>query len=151
MRRVAIEEPKHIRPFNEPARRLTLQGRPLWLHHRELFARYINSEIEFPTWELAYQIEGANPTETILHRDNLYFNESFLEEFVERARAGGAPVQLAFSASDPAIVAHVLPLSTQLVEYYDEENKEDLLLAEMWYLPEGIHQIEEHYPKRINR
>lgn len=144
MRRVAIEEPKFIKPFNEPARRLTLQSRPLWLHHRELFAPYIDSEIECPNWELAHQIEGQNPTETILHRDNLFFNEALLAEFIEKAKAGKKPVQLAFKAEDPAIVAHVLPLTTKL------KREGDLILAEMWYLPEGIHQVEQATPLIID-
>ncbi|MEM8859480.1 MAG: multidrug transporter, partial [Chloroflexota bacterium] len=82
MRRVAIEAPRFIPPFNEPARQITLQNRPLWLHHRELFTPHIDSEIEYPNWELARQFESPNPIETILHRDNLYFNQKLIDEFV---------------------------------------------------------------------
>ncbi len=144
MRRVAIEEPRFIPPFNEPARRITLQNRPLWLHQRDLFAPYIQSEIEFPDWEIARQFESRNPVETIIHRDNLYFNEAFLKEFIQRAQAGGKPVQLAFSAEDPAIVQHVLPLSTQLVR------DGDLFLAEMWYLPNGIDELDAAEPMIVD-
>lgn len=144
MRRVAIEEPRFIPPFNEPARRITLQNRPLWLHQRDLFAPYIQSEIEFPDWEIARQFESRNPVETIIHRDNLYFNEAFLKEFIQRAQIGEKPVQLAFSAEDPAIVQHVLPLSTQLVR------DGDLFLAEMWYLPNGIDELDAAEPMVVD-
>lgn len=144
MRRIAIEAPRYIPPFNEPARQITLQNRPLWLHHRELFASFIDSEIEYPNWELARQFESPNPTETILHRDNLYFNAELLEEFISRAQKLKKPVQLAFKADDPAIKEHVLPLSTQLVQ------QGALILAEMWYLPEGIGQIEDAEPLVID-
>lgn len=149
MRRVAIEEPRFIPPFNEPARRLTLQNKPLWLHHRDLFAPYVQSEIEFPDWELAKRFESKNPTESIVHRDNLYFNELLIAEFIEKAKLRGEAVQLAFSADDPAIKAHVLPLSTQLKQIKHKEYG-DLVLAEMWYLPEGIDQLDHAEPLVID-
>ena len=144
MRRVAIEAPRFIPPFNEPARQITLQSRPLWLHHRELFAPYIESEIEYPNWDIARQYEEQNSGETILHRDNLYFNAELLEEFIRRARSVNRPVQLAFSANDPAMVEHVLPLSTLL------KSVGNLILAEMWYLPNGISQLHEAEPLSID-
>lgn len=144
MRRVAIEAPRHIPPFNEPARQITLQSRPLWLHQRELFAPYIDSEIEYPDWHIARQFETPNPQETIVYSDNIYFNSELLAEFVSRAQSVARPVQLAFSADDPAIVEHVLPLSTKL------KRVGKLLLAEMWYLPKGLDQIDEVEPLVID-
>ncbi|MFK7803574.1 MAG: multidrug transporter [Anaerolineae bacterium] len=144
MRRIAIEAPRFIPPFNEPARQVTLQSRPLWLHQRELFAPYIESEIEYPNWEIARQYESPNPTETIVHRDNLYFNAELIAEFVTRSKSVARPVQLAFSADDRAIVDHVLPLSTQL------KKVGNLIMAEMWYLPNGIDQLAEAEPLVIN-
>ncbi|MFT7583805.1 MAG: carbonic anhydrase/acetyltransferase-like protein (isoleucine patch superfamily) [Cellvibrionaceae bacterium] len=144
MRRIAIEAPRFIPPFNEPARQITLQSRPLWLHQRELFAPYIDSEIEYPDWDIALKYESLNQVETIVHRDNIYFNAELLAEFVARAKSVDRPVQLAFSADDPSIVNHVLPLSTQL------KRVGNLFLAQMWYLPEGLHQLNEAEPLVID-
>lgn len=145
MRRIVLTDPRHIHPFNEPARDLRIRNKPLWLLQRDLLAPYVREEMEYPDWKLAERFEEANKTELLVHKDNLYFNELFVEEFITRAQAQKQPVRLAFSADDPAIKEHVQPLSTSFEEASSEEHG-DLLLCDMWYLPEGIEQHKEAIP-----
>jgi UDP-N-acetylglucosamine diphosphorylase / glucose-1-phosphate thymidylyltransferase / UDP-N-acetylgalactosamine diphosphorylase / glucosamine-1-phosphate N-acetyltransferase / galactosamine-1-phosphate N-acetyltransferase len=133
MRRIILNDTKYISPFNEPARDLRVQNKPLWLWQRDLLAPYVLEEREYPNWRLAQTIE-KEPVESLVHRDNLFFNEALIEEFITRAKAGKQPVRLAFRVDDPAIVNHVKPLTVSLVQ------KGELLLADMWYLPEGLSQ-----------
>lgn len=132
MRRVILQSLRQIQPFNEPARDLRVQNKPLWLWQRDILTPYTSEEREYPDWEMAQRIEGEEQVETLAHRDNLFFNDLLIEEFIERARASGEPVRLAFHAGDPSIAQHVAPLTGG---FYREG---DLLLADMWYLPHGV-------------
>ena len=144
MRRISIEYHRLIPPFNEVARNLRLQNKPLWLHTRDIFARYAETEIEYPNWEIATIHEEGKNEEVVVHRDNLYFNEDLLTDFIQKARKLNRPVQLAFREDDPAIQEHVLPLSTML------KRENGLVLAEMWYLPQGFDQLDEARPLEID-
>jgi UDP-N-acetylglucosamine diphosphorylase / glucose-1-phosphate thymidylyltransferase / UDP-N-acetylgalactosamine diphosphorylase / glucosamine-1-phosphate N-acetyltransferase / galactosamine-1-phosphate N-acetyltransferase len=134
MRRVILQEPSHIQPFNEPARDLRVQNKPLWLWQRDLLTPHVSEEREYPDWATAHRIEGDEQVETLVQRDNLFFNKALIEEFIARARAGHKPVRIAFKKDDPAVVEHVRPLTRSFFQ------QGDLLLADMWYLPKGVSQ-----------
>lgn len=144
MRRVILQSQEQIHPFNEPARDLRVQNKPLWLWQRDLLAPYTNEEREYPSWDFAYRFEDDQTVETLVHRDNLFFNEPFVADFLERARSAAQPVRLALHADDPAIAYHVRPLSTSFVEVGD------LLLADVWYLPQGVRQADDATPLVID-
>ncbi len=144
MRRVIIKHHRQIPPFNEPARDLRLQNKPLWLLQRDLCAPFVSGDMEFDDWETAVQFENGSAEELLVHRDNLYFNRPFLNDFIQKARRGGRPVRLALRADDPAVATHIRPLTTML------EPQGELLLAEMWYLPGGLSQIEAAEPLVID-
>ena len=131
MRRVILTETSQIAPFNEPARDLRVQNKPLWLWHRDLLSPRTSEEREYPDWQFA-QSHEAEKVESLVHRDNLFFNEALIDEFITRARQGARPVRLAFKANDPAIVSHVKPLTHSFVAL------DDLLLTDIWYLPDGF-------------
>ena len=133
MRRIILTESSHIAPFNEPARDLRVQNKPLWLWQRDILADYTTEEREYPNWQFAQTIENE-PVECFVHRDNLFFNRELIDEFIARGRSGGKPVRLAFKVDDPAIRQHVKPLASSLIK------QGDLFLANMWYLPKGISQ-----------
>lgn len=144
MRRIIITETSYISPFNEPARDLRVQNKPLWLWQRDILAELgIIEEREYPDKEIALQFE-TEPIESFVHRDNIFFNQALIEEFLQLGRTGGKPVRLAFKADDAAIKAHVKPLTHSFVE------QDDLLLADMWYLPAGFGQIDEATPLVID-
>lgn len=132
MRRIILQAHEQIDPFNEVARDLRVQNKPLWLWQRDLLAPFVDEEREYPDWTTALRVEGDEQVEVLVHRDNVFFNEALIEEFIRRGRHAGQPVQLAFRAADPSIAFHVAPLS-QGVRHEDE-----LLLAEMYYLPHGL-------------
>lgn len=134
MRRVILQAKRHIHPFNEPARDLRVQNKPLWLWQRDLLAPYTNEDREYINWQEAQRKEGSDRVEVLAHRDNLFFNDALIREFIQRGRAGGKPVRLAFRQDDATIAAHVRPLTNAFFE------QGDLLLADIWYLPQGIHQ-----------
>jgi len=139
MRRIILTETSHIHPFNEPARDLRVQNKPLWLWQRDLLTPYTTEEREYPDWQTAYRFE-EEAVECLVHRDNLFFNRELISEFVDRARAGKRPVRLAFEADDPVIVTHVKPLTHSFFQ------QDKLLLADMWYLPKGLSQSVEAQP-----
>jgi len=139
MRRVVLQSKRQIHPFNEPARDLRVQNKPLWLLQRDLLAPFTGEEREYPDWELATRFE-SDEVETLIHRDNLFFNDLFISDFLRRAKAASGPVRLALSADDPAVTHHVRPLSQSFVE------DNDCLLADMWYLPRGVAQRERAEP-----
>ncbi|MCP4426804.1 MAG: multidrug transporter [Chloroflexi bacterium] len=133
MRRIILNEPTYIAPFNEPARDLRVQNKPLWLWQRDILASYASEEREYEDWRSAHQAE-TEPVESFVHKDNLFFDRELIDEFISRARANGRPARLAFSINDLAITTHVRPLTHSFFE------QDDLLLADMWYLPKGVSQ-----------
>jgi carbonic anhydrase/acetyltransferase-like protein (isoleucine patch superfamily) len=143
MRRIILTDSRHIAPFNEPARDLRIQNKPLWLWQRDLLAHHATEEREYPDWQFAQTYE-SEPVESLVHRDNLFFNQALIDEFIERGRASGQPSRLAFKVDDPAIANHVKPLTQSFVE------RDELLLADMWYLPQGITQSEAAEPLVID-
>lgn len=145
MRRIVIADPKHIHPFNEPARELRIQNKPLWLLQRDLLAHFVTEEMEYPNWELAERFEKDNQTETLVHASHLYFNQELIETFINKARAEGKPVRLAFSIHDKAIKEHVLPLTTRSLTLF-----QDLYLVDVWYFPNGVCQRTEALPLEID-
>ena len=132
MRRIVLVDDSHIDPFNEPARDLRVQNKPLWLWQRDILSAHVDEEREYPNWQIAQRLEGSERRELLVHKDNLFFNQLLMDEFVTRAKAGKRPVRLAFKKSDRAIKEHVLPL-TESFQFND-----DLVLADVWYLPNGI-------------
>jgi carbonic anhydrase/acetyltransferase-like protein (isoleucine patch superfamily) len=143
MRRIILQEPSFIHPFNEPARDLRVHNVPLWLWQRDVLSPYVSDEREYPDWKFAQRDIGDEPVETLVHRDNLFFNDTLIQEFIAKARAGRKPVRIAFEKDDPAIVEHVLPLTRS---FFDQGN---LLLADMWYLPQGVSQSHVAQPLTI--
>lgn len=144
MRRIAIRTPQQIAPFNEPARDLRIQNKPLWFLQRDMWANYVDTDLEFEDLETAGRFMADQDGEIIIHRDNLYFNRPLVDEFIAQARQVGRPVQLAFSVDDPAIREHVRPLTTML------SVKDGLVLAEMWYCPAGWADLETAEPVVID-
>ena len=98
MLKVILQAPRHISPFNEPARDLRIQNKPLWLTQRDLLVPYVDREMELPP--------GARlPVERvamIVYRDNLFFDEYYITEFMSQALKGKRAVRAAFSLNDAA-------------------------------------------------
>ena len=44
MRKIILRDGRKIPPFNEPARELSVLTKPLWLHQRDVLAKYTTEE-----------------------------------------------------------------------------------------------------------
>ena len=127
MLKVILPATHPIPPFNELARDLRIQNRPLWLHQRNVLAPYATREMELKPGQRFPQ----EHVEMIVYRDNLFFDEEYIEKFISEARKLKRPVRAAFSADDRAFKDHALPLS---VSYTPAG---ELYLADLWYYPNG--------------
>lgn len=132
MRRIIIQDSGHIHPFNEPARDLRVHNVPLWLWQRDVLGPNFSEEREFASLIEAQSHDGDIKAATLVHKDNIFFNKTLVEEFVDRAISGKKAVQIAFHNRDPAIVEHVLPLTKNF------KRSNQLLLGDLWYFPDGI-------------
>jgi UDP-N-acetylglucosamine diphosphorylase / glucose-1-phosphate thymidylyltransferase / UDP-N-acetylgalactosamine diphosphorylase / glucosamine-1-phosphate N-acetyltransferase / galactosamine-1-phosphate N-acetyltransferase len=127
MLKVILNAPHPITPFNEPARDLRIQNTPLWLHQRNVLAPYTTREVELKPGQRFPQQRD----EMIVYRDNLFFDEEYLQMFMMLARRKKTACRAAFSADDPAFREHALPLSSSYTP------AGDLFLADLWYYPNG--------------
>ena len=127
MFKVILNAPHPISPFNEPARDLRIQNNPLWLHQRNVLAPYTTRELELKPG----QRMPIDREETIVYRDNLFFDEAYINAFISEARKKKRACRAAFVADDPAFKEHALPLSSS----YSLAGT--LYLADLWYYPKG--------------
>ena len=127
MLKVILNAPHLITPFNEPARDLRIQNTPLWLHQRNVLTPYTTREIELSPGQRFPQ----ERTEMIVYRDNLFFDEEYINTFIALAQKRKHACRAAFSSEDPAFKEHALPLSSS----YTPAGQ--LFLADLWYYPNG--------------
>jgi carbonic anhydrase/acetyltransferase-like protein (isoleucine patch superfamily) len=136
MLKVILQEPKYIHPFNEAARDLRLQNKPLWLHQRDVLSPYVSGEVEIKRGKPLPE----DKIECIVYRDNLFFDAPFVDHFLKEARKKNKPCRVAFSIKDPAFKEHALPLSSSYSKMPAESSENDIFLADMWYYPNGIEE-----------
>jgi UDP-N-acetylglucosamine diphosphorylase / glucose-1-phosphate thymidylyltransferase / UDP-N-acetylgalactosamine diphosphorylase / glucosamine-1-phosphate N-acetyltransferase / galactosamine-1-phosphate N-acetyltransferase len=127
MLKVILNAPHLITPFNEPARDLRIQNTPLWLHQRNVLTPYTTREIELKPGQRFPQQRD----EMIVYRDNIFFDEEYINLFVSLARKQKRACRAAFSSEDSAFKEHALPLSSS----YTPAGQ--LYLADLWYYPNG--------------
>lgn len=127
MLKVILNAPHLITPFNEPARDLRIQNTPLWLHQRNVLTPYTTREIELRPGQRFPQQRD----EMIVYRDNIFFDEEYINLFISLARKRKRACRAAFSAEDTAFKEHALPLSSS----YTPAGQ--LFLADLWYYPNG--------------
>ncbi len=136
--KIIIQEQRFVLPFNEPARDLRIQNKPLWLAQRDVLARYTKQEMELaPDSPLPDTKEAC-----IVYRDNLFFDENYIDSFISEAQKRGRAVRAAFTIEDAAFREHCLPLSnsyTKSGEFY---------FVDLWYYPNG--PVKEVEPLIIN-
>lgn len=127
MLKIILQDPRHVYPFNERARDLRLQNKPLWLHQRDQLAPFTDRELEVP---LGSPLRGVT-SECVVYRDNLFFDQEYLEAFLTEAKGRGKASRAAFSANDPSFREHALPLANSYTQ------AGDLYQADLWYYPRG--------------
>ncbi len=127
MLKVILKSTRKLPPFNEAARDLRIQNRPLWLWQRDVLAPYVNREVD---------VKAGAPLPLLrepmlVYRDNLFFDEHYIQEFIRLAQKKGRPCRAAFNADDPAFREHALPLSSSYTP------AGHMYLADLWYYPNG--------------
>ena len=127
MLKIIQKHAHHLPPFNETARDLRVQNKPLWLHQRDILARYSDRELEIP---IGTPLPAVNE-ECLVYQDSLFFDAFYIREFLTRAKKRGVPNRAAFSIHDAAFREHALPLSTSYEKHGDQ------YLAGLWYFPNG--------------
>lgn len=131
MRKIILREKRKIPPFNEPARELSVLGSPLWLHQRDIFAQYTTEEREVDSLS---DME-SDRVETLVYRDNLYFDQHFIDEFIKRAKESGKACQVAFDLEDRAISGQAVYLQRGI------RRQGNYYVADLWYYPYGIEPV----------
>jgi carbonic anhydrase/acetyltransferase-like protein (isoleucine patch superfamily) len=127
MFKIILQQKKSLSPFNEPARDLRIQNKPLWLAQRDVLAPYTTHELELPS---GYPLPQTDEP-CLVYRDNLYFDEGYMRAFIEEARKRDGASRAAFPLTDGAFREHCLPLSTSYTR------AGDLYYADLWYYPHG--------------
>jgi carbonic anhydrase/acetyltransferase-like protein (isoleucine patch superfamily) len=127
MLKIILKDPRYLHPFNERARDLRILNKPLWLAQRDVLAPYADREIEL--------LDGESLPETdepcLVYRDNLYFDNEYIQAFLKEADLRRRACRAAFTANDAPFREHALPLSIS----YTQEG--ELYLADLWYFPNG--------------
>lgn len=127
MLKVILPTHKPIHPFGEPARELRIHNKPLHLLQTEALDKHVSGAEEL--------LEGAPLPQTreemIVYRDNLFFNQEYIDAFIKEARMHGRACRAAFHAGDPAFKEHAFPLSTSYTP------AGSLYLVDLWYYPRG--------------
>jgi UDP-N-acetylglucosamine diphosphorylase / glucose-1-phosphate thymidylyltransferase / UDP-N-acetylgalactosamine diphosphorylase / glucosamine-1-phosphate N-acetyltransferase / galactosamine-1-phosphate N-acetyltransferase len=127
MFKIILQNDQILRPFNERARDLRILNQPLWLAQRDILAPYTHREVELPCGFPLPETEEP----CLVYRDNLYFDQEYIDAFIQEASQRGRPCRAAFSINDPAFREHALPLSVSYTRLGD------IYLADLWYYPEG--------------
>ena len=136
MNRYYIEDKHPVPPFNQPASELTVGVRPLKIHQEDLFAEYLGKSLELKgVFEDSSQLIDVQG-ESVVYRDNLWFDKEFLQYFMEHARDKKRAVRAAFSADDPAFRTYTLPLAHDIESDVDE-NGSMIYVLDLWYFPDG--------------
>ncbi len=130
MIKIILRVTENLIPFNEPARELRILDKPLWLQHRDILAPYSHRELEY---KFGTHIDETKE-ETIVYKDNLFFDEALFKAFIDAATAKNEACQIAFSKNDAAIVHHALPLQKSIKE------KNGVYVADLYYFPRGYNQ-----------
>lgn len=130
MRKVILHHLQYISPFNEPARDLRIWNKPLWLTQRDLLAPYTTEEREINSGR--FEEVPHDRVEQIVYRDNLCFDQGYIDQFIKEAKKSGKARRAAFSKDNRTFMQHALPLATGYTQ------KGDLYFADLWYFPRGV-------------
>lgn len=137
MQKYIIEDKRHIAPFNQPARELSVLNKPLWLGQRDALEEYCSLEKPITGLDKVPRDGG----EMVVHRDNLYFDAPYIKNFIDQARAKKVACRAAFKPTDDAFTTYCLPLSRsiQAITKRGEQGREqvDHYEIDLYYFPQG--------------
>ena len=136
MRRYIIEDTRHVQPFNQPASLLTIGTKNLKIHHEDMFLRFFRQSLDLGNVlsdrRQLHVVEGP----AVVYRDSLWFDDEFLDYFMQQALKTGRACRAAIPADDPAFRTYTLPLARGFERSIDEYGS-PIYLADLWYFPEN--------------
>jgi carbonic anhydrase/acetyltransferase-like protein (isoleucine patch superfamily) len=111
MRKFIIEDRQYVAPFNEPASEMLILNKPVKLIHRDALDPFCDGEGAIENLEEL----PRGDEELLVYRDNVYFDEEYIKEFIRKAREHGRLTGQAGRASfwptDKAFVSYCLPVA----------------------------------------
>jgi carbonic anhydrase/acetyltransferase-like protein (isoleucine patch superfamily) len=143
VRKIIIEEHRQIPPFNDRARNLNILNQPLWLAQREAIETTLDKEniqcTEAPHAQSLDDIRAEDDTPTLIHNEDLFFDNAYFDAFWEQAKQQARPCQAAFSADDEAFVRYAIPLTDRVKIKADHDtNGNPIHRVPLYYLPKGV-------------
>jgi len=141
MRKIIVTDTRKLPPYNEAARELRVLNKPLWLHQRDVLAQYCTRELApVESLDELREQDRVERVETLVYRDNLFFDQHFIDQFVSAARRLGKACRAAFNLEDKSIVNHALQLQRGI------RREGNYYVADLWYFPYGLEDNVRHLP-----
>ena len=129
MRRYVLQTNQVIHPFESPASKLPVLNETIFEHQEEVF-RHLKIK-EKPVFVSSLEEIALSTSQTLVYRDDIYFNKELVLEFLEKAAAIGKPARLAFLDTDPCFSVHAC---------YSQHNMKhvgNLYMGDFFFFPAG--------------
>ncbi len=129
MRRYILETKQVIHPFESPATKLPVLNKTIFQHQEDVFTHLKIKEKPFFISSL--EEISLSTSQTLVYRDDIYFNKELVLEFLNRALAIGKPARIAFLDTDPCFSVHTC---------YPQNNMEhvgNLYMGDFFFFPTG--------------
>lgn len=132
MRRYILETKQVIHPFESPASRLPVLNRTIFEHQEDVFTQLEIKENPF----FISSLEEISPStsQTLVYRDDIYFNKEIVLEFLKKASTIGKPSRLAFLDTDPCFSVHISSLQ------HNMEHVGNLYMGDFFFFPAGAQE-----------
>jgi acetyltransferase-like isoleucine patch superfamily enzyme len=129
MRRYILETKQVIHPFESPAARLPVLNKTIFEHQEDVFTELKIKEKPF----FISSLEEISPStsQTLVYRDDIYFNKEIVLEFLNKASTIGKPARLAFLDTDPCFSVHISSLQ------HNMEHVGNLYMGDFFFFPAG--------------
>lgn len=133
MRRYILETKQVIHPFELPASKLPVLNKPIFEHQEDVFRNLKIKDEEKPIFISSLEEINPSTSQTLVYRDDIYFNKKLILEFLSKATVIGKPARLAFLDTDPCLSVYA--------SYPQRNNMEhigNLYLGDIFFIPAGI-------------
>lgn len=129
MRRYVLQTDQIIHPFELPAARLPVLNKTIFGHQEEVF-RDLKLK-EKPVFISSLEEITQSTSQTLVYRDDAYFNKELVMEFLEKAVTNGKPARLAFLDTDPCFCMHAF------YPQHSMEHAGNLYMGDFFFFPAG--------------
>jgi UDP-N-acetylglucosamine diphosphorylase / glucose-1-phosphate thymidylyltransferase / UDP-N-acetylgalactosamine diphosphorylase / glucosamine-1-phosphate N-acetyltransferase / galactosamine-1-phosphate N-acetyltransferase len=132
IRRYILETKQVIHPFESPASKLPVLNKTIFEHQEDVFR---NLKIkEKPLFISSLEEIIPSISQSLVYRDDIYFNKELVLEFLNKASAIGKPARLAFLDTDPCFSVHT---------FYPQHTMEhvgNLYMGDFFFFPAGVQE-----------